>query len=71
MVPVRPALQEGPLLHFVCSMVAGLACATTTAPVDIVKVSLCTPVLQNWAVQLRFAPLPSALDAARAVHGCA
>lgn len=29
--------QEGPLLHFVCSMVAGLACATTTAPVDIVK----------------------------------
>ena len=29
--------QEGPLLHFLCSMVAGLACATTTAPVDIVK----------------------------------
>lgn len=30
-------LQEGPGLHFACSMVAGFACAFTTAPVDIVK----------------------------------
>ncbi|KAL4443483.1 hypothetical protein ABPG75_011220 [Micractinium tetrahymenae] len=30
-------VKEGPGLHFVCSMVAGFACAFTTAPVDIVK----------------------------------
>ena len=34
----RPALpQEGPLLHFVCSMAAGLACSFSTAPVDLCK----------------------------------
>ncbi|KAL4422216.1 hypothetical protein ABPG77_009691 [Micractinium sp. CCAP 211/92] len=30
-------VKEGPGLHFACSMVAGFACAFTTAPVDIVK----------------------------------
>lgn len=34
---VAGRVKEGPALHFVCSMVAGFACAFTTAPVDIVK----------------------------------
>ncbi|PSC73151.1 hypothetical protein C2E20_3677 [Micractinium conductrix] len=30
-------IKEGPLLHFVCSMAAGLACSFSTAPVDLCK----------------------------------
>ena len=30
-------LKEGALLHFACSMFSGFVCATTTAPVDLVK----------------------------------
>lgn len=30
-------VHEGPALHLACSMAGGLACATATAPVDIVK----------------------------------
>ena len=30
-------LKEGLLVHVVCSMFAGLVCATTTAPVDLIK----------------------------------
>jgi hypothetical protein len=29
--------SESRLLHLACSMVAGVACATTVAPVDLVK----------------------------------
>ncbi|RKO85628.1 mitochondrial substrate carrier family protein-like protein [Blyttiomyces helicus] len=29
--------EEGILLHFACSIVSGLVCATTTAPIDLLK----------------------------------
>ena len=33
-------MQEGPRLHVACSILAGLMCAVTTTPVDVIKTRL-------------------------------
>jgi hypothetical protein len=45
-------LQESIQLHFVCSMFAGLVCATTTAPIDLVKSRYMSQSFKNGRGQL-------------------
>ncbi len=63
--PVR--LQEGPLLHFICSMMAGLACATTTAPVDLIKTRYMNQVFCGEGKPQRYANMA---DCALQVRCC-